>query len=140
MILLGFVLTVTLLAACSSGSASPTATPPPGAATPVDAVKDFFVAAYTGQDPSPYVCSTSGVADSFEVAARVSAATMQGASVDTSGLTFTVKNQTADKATVSVAGQLVYNLINNTTPVQFPASDINAVNENGSWKFCGGTS
>ena len=137
MLSLVFVLIVTLLAACSSGSASPTVTPASGAASPVEAIKNFFVAVYTGQDPSPFVCSTSGVADDFEIAARVSAATMQGATVDTSGLTFTVKNQTADKATVSVAGQLVYNLISNKSSVDFPASDINAVKEGGFWKFCG---
>ncbi len=139
MLSLVFVLAL-LAAACSSGGASPTATPQTtGAATPADAIKGFMDAAYTRQDASPYVCSTPNVADTFEVAAAASSA-MQGASADTSGLTYTVKNQTADKATVTVAGQIVYTLLSNSTPVQFPTSDVNAVKEGGFWKFCGGAS
>ena len=139
MLSLAFLLIVTLVAAaCSGGSASPTATPAPGAATPVDAVKDFFTAVYSGQDASAYICSANAnAAESFQVAAAASRAT--GGSVDTSGLTFTLKSQTADQATVTVAGQLVYaSLLSGTsTPSQFPATDVSVVNEGGSWKFCG---
>jgi hypothetical protein len=132
------ILIVTLLSACSGSTPGPTATPAPGATNPVDAIKGFFTAVYTSQDPAPYVCATPGVADAFEVAARISMAATQGATVDPSGLTFTVKDQSADKATVSVAGQISYTMLNNQTSAPFPTSDVSAVNENGSWKFCGG--
>ncbi len=135
-----FLLVMTLLAAaCSSGSASPTAAPTtatPGAATPQAAVKAFFDAVYTGQDTSALVCTAnSNAAETFQIAGAASRAT--GSSVDTSGLTFTVKSQTADQATVTVAGQLVYTLLTTSTTNPFPPTDVTAVNESGTWKFCG---
>ncbi|HVU11764.1 MAG TPA: hypothetical protein VHD90_10810 [Phototrophicaceae bacterium] len=135
-----FVLVVAVAAAaCSSGSPSPTATPVPGAADPVTAVKDFFTAAYGGQDTSAYTCSSnSAAAETFQVAAAASRAS--GSSVDTSGLTFTVKTQTADKATVTVGGELSYSLLTSQTTATFPTTDVSVVNEGGTWKFCGGAS
>jgi hypothetical protein len=134
----GFIVMITLLAACSGNSASPTVPPAataPVATTPVEAVKDFFAAIYSGQDVSALVCSTPGVGDAFRVAAAASAA-MPGASVDISGLTYTVKDQTADSATVTVAGKITTNVIGNSSSVDFPTADISVVNESG-WKFCG---
>ena len=138
MLSLVFVLTLTLLSACSGSGSSPTATPATGAATPLDGVKGFFSAVYSGQDPAPYVCSTPNVADEFEIAARVSMGMVAGSSVDISGLTFTLKDQTGDQATVTVAGEISYNMLTNMTSSPFPTSDVKAVNEGGFWKFCGG--
>ncbi len=133
-----FILILTFLSACSGGSPSPNATPAPGATTPIEAIKDFFTAVYSGDDPAAYVCSTPNVADEFEIAARVSMGVMPGASVDISGLTFTLKDQTDTQATVTVAGQIVYKIPTNQSSNPFPTSDVKVVNEGGSWKFCGG--
>ncbi len=129
---------ISLLAACSGSGASPTATPATsGAATPVEAVKGFFSAVYGGQDTSALTCSIPDVADMFRVAAAASAA-LQGATIDISGLTYTVKDQTADSATVTVAGQIVTSVLDNKSSADFPTTDMSAVKEGGFWKFCGG--
>ncbi len=133
-----FILTLTLilLTACSGGSANPTATPAAsGAATPVEAVKGFFAAVYGGEDTGALVCSTPDVADPFRIAAAASAA-LQGATIDISGLTYTVKDQTDASATVTVAGQIITRVLTNQSSADFPATDISVVNQGG-WKFCG---
>jgi len=133
-------------AACSNSGASPTAAPADNSGnnsaasgTPADAVKGFFTAVYTSADPSAYVCSTAGIADAYKQAAEASAAAMPaGVTVNVDGLTFTTSDETADKATVTVAGQIVYTVSGNDTPIPFPSTAMSAVNEGGSWKFCGG--
>jgi uncharacterized protein YdeI (BOF family) len=139
-----------LAAACGGGAASPTATPAPsgGESTPegggesagggpAAAVQGFFEALYTGGDISPFVCSTAGVADAYQAAADASAAAFQGAEIDVSGLTYTVSDETADSATVTVSGEIVYTVAGNATSSPFTEAAMSAVNEGGTWKFCG---
>ena len=136
------IVVAAVAAACSGNGANPTAAPADNSAasgTPADAVKGFFTAVYTNADPSAYVCSTAGIADAYKQAAEASAAAMPaGVTVNVDGLTFTTSDETADKATVTVAGQIVYTVSGNDTPIPFPSTAMSAVKEDGNWKFCGG--
>jgi hypothetical protein len=141
-----------LLAACGGGATATTApatTAPADSGTPEStgeasasggpaaAVQGFFEALYTGGDIAPFVCSQAGVADAYQQAADASAAAFQGAEIDVSGLTYTVSDETADSATVTVSGEVVYTVAGNDTASPFPESAMSAVNEDGTWKFCG---
>jgi hypothetical protein len=146
-----------LFAAACTGGASPTAAPAPTTA-PADsgdatessgdassasgdaaaAAEGFYLAIYAGEDPAAFVCASApGFAEAFTQAAEASAAAMQGATVDASGLTFTVTEEDADSATVEVAGEIVYTVSGVDTPIPYPATPVNVVVEDGAWKVCG---
>jgi hypothetical protein len=141
---IALLLIVALLAAACGGGATPapaednTGDNTSASGGPADAARGFFEAIYTGGDASAFVCSEAGVADAYEQAAEASAAAFADAEIDASGLTFAVSDETADSATVEVAGEIVYTISGVTTPVTLPASSVRMVNESGSWKFCGG--
>lgn len=141
---IALLLIVALLAAACGGGAAPTTAPADdnsgdaAAGSPAEAAQGFFEAIYTGGDASAFVCSEAGVADAYEQAAEASAAAFAEAEIDVSGLTFNVTEESADSATVEVAGEVVYTMAGVTTPVTLPASSVRMVNEDGAWKFCGG--
>jgi hypothetical protein len=107
---------------------------------PADAVRGYMLAALTGEgEVGDFICSTiaddlrnqiisgmSTVADSYE---------QMGATLDLSGLTYTVENETADSADVVLGGQITFTVggVSQTAPM---TTTYRAVNENG-WKICG---
>jgi hypothetical protein len=138
-------LIVVMLAAACGGGATPAPTTAPtdsgdasSAGDPAAAAQAFYEAVYTGEDPSAFICSTSPeFADAFRQAVETSAQTMPGATVDASGLTYTVSDETADSATVTVDGEIVYTVSGVDTPIPLVATPVNVVNEDGTWKVCG---
>jgi hypothetical protein len=149
LMLLGVI--VVLVAAACGGGATPAPTTAPAdsgdtsgdsgdassAGDPAAAVQGFFEAVYAGEDPSGFVCSTSPeIADAFRQAAEASAAAMTDAEVDASGLTYTVSDETAESAVVTVEGEVVYTVSGVDTAVPFAATPVNVVVEDGAWKLC----
>lgn len=144
LILMAIVFTL-VMAACSP-SASPTAAP--GATTvpsnsasagePADAVKAFYTALFTGGDAASYMCSASGIdATKLQDGYKQVAVAFANSKIDTSGLTFTASNVTADKADVAVGGSMSIDTsgVKTDLPMTIPA--IPVVNEGGTWKICG---
>jgi hypothetical protein len=138
-------LVIAVLAAACSPSASPTAAPggdtgsTGGAGDPAAAVKGFYDALYTGGDVAAFVCNAAGVDKATLEAGYKSAAdalTASGAKVDTSGLTYTASNVTADKATVTVGGKLSLDMAGTKTDSPMPDTPINVAKEGDAWKIC----
>jgi hypothetical protein len=139
-----------VLAAC--GGNTPAATTAPGdsntsqtssggGADPAAAVKGFLEAVYSGTGtPGDYICSAvtgdqrTQMEDAFKQVAA--AFTSTGATVDASGLTYTVKDETADKATVDVGGNLSVDVSGNKTDVPMSNMAVPVTKEGDSWKVC----
>jgi hypothetical protein len=129
-----------MMAACSP-SASPTAAPgasSSSAGDPAGAVKTFYETLFTGGDASSFVCSAAGVdAATLQESYKAAAAAFANAKIDTSGMTFTASNVTADKADVAVSGNMNVDMagVKQDVPMNIPR--IPVVLEGGSWKICG---
>jgi hypothetical protein len=107
---------------------------------PAAGAKAFFDALYAGNSVDSMVCSTevetaTAIKSSMEQMRDVLAA--NGAVVDASGLTYTVANQTAETADVTVGGNLRVTVAETGTDTPFPSSTIRMRNEGGTWKVCG---
>jgi hypothetical protein len=140
-------LVITVLAAACSPSASPTAAPSggdtntttSGSDDPTAPVKGLYDALYAGGEVASFVCNAAGVDKAQLEAGYKSAAdalTASGAKVDTSGLTYTASNVTADKATVTVGGKLSLDMAGTKTDSPMPDTPINVVKEADGWKIC----
>jgi putative lipoprotein len=127
-----------------SGTAIPSPTPS-GVKTQTAAVDDpaavvqaFFEALYTGEDPSPFVCGTMPeVADAYRQAADAMAEAFADATVDLSGLTYTVTDEEEDRVAVEVGGEMMFTVSGFDTAVPFPTISITVTNDDGTWKVCG---
>src|SRR5690349_3923180 len=121
----GFVLTALLLtitmAACGGGGA-------PAAGKPEDAAKAMMDALFSGKDIAPMVCSS---AQSQVSAMKTSLGSIAsaGATIDTSGLTYTASNVSGDTATVTVAGNMKITVNGTSNTTAFPSAPIKMKNE-----------
>jgi hypothetical protein len=101
-------------------------------------VKAFYSTLFTGGDASSYVCSASGVdAAKLQETYKAAAAAFANSKIDTSGLTFTASNVTADKANVAVSGNMSVEVSGVKTDVPMEIPMIPLTNEGGNWKICG---
>ncbi|NJR12434.1 hypothetical protein HC776_00650 [bacterium] len=143
---------IALVVAACSPAASPTTAPSSGdtittavpsgessaAGSPEDAVKSFYTALFTGGDAASMVCTVDGVdAKTLQDTYKQVAAAFASAKIDTSGLTFTASDVTADKANVAVGGSMSIDTSGVKTDVPMTVAAIPVVNEGGSWKICG---
>jgi hypothetical protein len=132
------VLLMMILAACGGGASTTSSTTSSGG--PADVVKAFFDAALQGNDVTSMICtSNAAAAESIKqgMDALKTALTTGGAELDTSGLTYTVKSESGDKAEVEVAGKLKLTVSGTATEQDYPPSTIPATKENNAWKVCG---
>ena len=132
---------VTALAAAGCGGAS---TPPPptrdssipASGDPAEMVAEFYDALFSGGDAAAFVCAASPeVAAVFRQASAM--ASMAMATVDVSGLNIVVSEQTAESATVTVSGSIIYRNPAGETTEEYPETSVYVVNESGTWKVCG---
>lgn len=131
------VLLMMMLAACGGGASNTSSS---SSAGPADTVKAFFNAALKGEDVSGMICtSNAAAAEGIKqgMDALKTALTTGGAELDTSGLTYTVKSESGDKAEVEVAGKLKLTVAGTATEQDYPPSTIPATKENNVWKVCG---
>lgn len=136
------MMVIALLAAACGGDTPPANTPSGDNNTtttsggPADVAKAFFDALYSGGDVTSHVCETSPeIAASFEQAAQAAASAMANADISTSGLTYTVSEETADRATVQVGGNVTYTISGTGTDVPLSVP-VTLTNVNGAWKIC----
>jgi hypothetical protein len=99
-------------------------------------VAAFYEALFQGEDAASFVCAASPeIAAVFEQASLL--ASMAMATVDVSELRYVVSEQTAESATVTVSGDLVYRNPAGVATEEYPETSVHAVNESGMWKVCG---
>jgi hypothetical protein len=133
-----------LTAACGGGAAAPTASGGTGGGGDAAAAgKSFMEAVFTGGDPAPFICSAeaANVDDIKKAYSSIAEAfTASGAKLDLSGLTYTVKDETADKATVVVGGKMVVDMsgTKQDIPMDDAKMEIPFVKDGDAWKICGG--
>jgi hypothetical protein len=112
-----------------------------GGGDPAAGARSFFEAVFTGAgDLDPLLCTANAAAaaqirEGMETLKTMLAA--GDAEVDVSGLTYTTSNQTADTATVTVAGQIKFSVAGVEQTQDFPEAPVQMRNEGGSWKVCG---
>ncbi|MBX3062138.1 MAG: hypothetical protein KF726_04130 [Anaerolineae bacterium] len=131
---------VLVLTACGGGTPSNTNNPSSSGGDPSVGAKAFFDALYSGGAVDNLVCTTdttTAAALKSSMESMRDTLTASGATIDTSGLTYAVSNQTADTADVSVSGNLKLTAAGTTTDSPFPAATIKMRNEGGTWKVCG---
>jgi len=128
----GFLITALILsisvAACGGGAA------PSNPGKPEDGAKAVMDALFSGKDITPLLCSAvqsqaSSMKDSFSKLAGA------GATVDTSGLTYTASDVSGDTAKVTVGGNMKITVSGTSKDVPFPSVPMPMKNENG-WKVC----
>ncbi len=126
-----------MLAGCGGGA--PAASTSGGSAA--DAARQFFTAMMTGEgDLAAMLCSTvdesvrSGITQAGD--AIKSTYDQLGATLDLTGLTFTVQNESGNNAEVVIAGNLKVNVNGAVNEAPFPSTTYKMLNENG-WKVCG---
>ncbi|MEZ4670248.1 MAG: hypothetical protein R3E39_20265 [Anaerolineae bacterium] len=124
-----------LLAACGGGGNDANSSSSGG--SPADAAKSLFTAMFKGEDVSGMLCAAAPDGMKEGLDAMKAAFTTGGAEVDTSGMTFTVKSESGDKAEVEVAGKLKVTVAGTSTEQDWPSSTIPLTKENGAWKACG---
>lgn len=133
-----------LLAACGGQSSSSNTTDNNSSSatgSPGDAAKGFVEATLGSEgDPGSFLCSEvpSAVRDQMTKGLDgVKAAFAQAnATIDFSGLTYTVQNESGDSAEVVVGGKLKVSVANVNQESDFPSTTYTMKNENG-WKVCG---
>ena len=132
-VLIVALLAALLLAACGGASGGGGGAQS-GGAGPADVAKQFMDNVYSGGDIAPLVCSAaaSEVESMRDALAQVAAS---GATVDTSGLTYTVQNESGDTAEVAVGGTIKVTVAGAETEVPMTDMTIPMRNENG-WKVC----
>ena len=137
------VLGALLLAACGgtapSGGGGNTTTG--GGGDPAAGARSFFEAVFTGTgEIDPLLCTANAAAAAQIREGMNTMKTMLAAgdaAVDISGLTYTTSNQTADTATVTVAGQIKFSIAGTEQTQDFPDAPVQMRNEGGTWKVCG---
>jgi hypothetical protein len=125
------LLTVALVAsACGGGGGTSN--------TPDGAVKAWFDAAFAGNVDTvkANTCSASQatVETSSEQFAAIAGA---GATVDTSGLTYTKATESGDNATVSIGGNIKVTVAGVDSEQPMTGMTVPLVKESGAWKVCG---
>ena len=130
-----------ILSACggNNGSNSNNSSSGGGNGSPSDAVKGYLTAVFAGNAIDSYLC-TSDSAGSAAIKQGMNtiktSLSASGATIDVSGLTYTVANQTSDTADVKVAGTLKMTVGGNSSDAPFQAMTVKTKNESG-WKVCG---
>jgi hypothetical protein len=113
----------------------------PVSSDPASATDAFFTELLAGDaDIEDMLCAAAAdAAEGMKEGLESMRTTLEssGATLDVSGLTFTVIEETADTATVEVAGKMSVTVSGVTQEVDFPASPVKLVLENGEWKICG---
>lgn len=148
MIITGLLL---ILAACGGNAPAATAVPATtdagpssetaGGGTPDATVSLFFESLFEGTGTtSDFLCSSltaeqkTQIEDGYK---QVSAAfASSGATIDTAGLTFTVKDETADKANVEVGGNLSIDMSGTKTDVPMSGVVVPVTKDGDAWKVC----
>jgi hypothetical protein len=137
---LAIVMMIVLVFAAACGGNTPPASNNQSQSTsegPAVVAQAFIEDLYGGESVAGYICASApGAAAAFEQAAEASAAGMANATVDTSGLTYTVTEETAERATVQVDGNIVYSASGVDAPVPFNVLIV-LMNESGTWRICG---
>ncbi len=139
------LLIVVLIAAACSGNATPTSAPSDSggdasaAGDPAEAVRGLYAALYAREgNVADFACAAvPEFASGLQQSVDASSAAFANATINVSGLNFTVSEQDADSATVTVEGQIVYTVSGIDTPVPLGPVPHNVVVENGAWKVCG---
>ncbi len=128
----------------SSGSA-PTAESSSGSSgaanSPIEAAQRMFRWSYTGEgDLDELFCSTMPdlVRETMQEAVNQFAVglTTAAMSIDLSGVTYTVENETATTATVLVEGTIRYIVGESSTEEAVGLMNYDFVFENGGWRYC----
>ncbi len=142
------LLIVMLIAAACGGTATNTPAPSDSGSTggdasaagdPAEPVRGLYAALYGREGTAAdFACAAApGFADALQQSADASAAAFANATINVSGLNYTVSEQDADSATVTVEGQVVYSVSGIDTPVPLGPIPHTVVVENGAWKVCG---
>ncbi|HLY26638.1 MAG TPA: hypothetical protein VKQ72_09885 [Aggregatilineales bacterium] len=108
--------------------------------SPADGAKGFLNAVFTGGDVNSFLCASNAAAAqalSQGMATMKSSLAASGATIDTSGLTFTAGAASGDITQVTVSGSLKVTVAGTSTSVPWSGAAIPVKNENGSWKVCG---
>jgi ABC-type glycerol-3-phosphate transport system substrate-binding protein len=138
------------LAACGGGAPAATAVPSgdnassaAGAGSPADAVRGYFQAIYTGEgDIASMFCGAyteeqrAAATEALQSVTAAFAAAGTDVTIDTSGLTFTTQDETAETASVVAGGSVSVTVAGTTQEVPIAETTIQLRNENG-WKVCG---
>lgn len=123
-----------LLAACGGGGGGGSTT----SGTPADAAKGFMeaFASLNADTMKTYLCSAQ--ASSADALSGSFAPEGVEITIDASGLTYTVSNETADSATVTITGNLKVTTagVAQDLPVDQVFPEFPMSKENGAWKVC----
>ncbi|HUN09261.1 MAG TPA: hypothetical protein PLQ56_21820 [Aggregatilineales bacterium] len=133
---------IALIAAACGGQAATTgdANSSASGGSPADTVKSFITAVFTGEgDISSFVCSSMDEAQRTAMLSAMNSMAdslkQANATVDLSGLTFTVQDETAESATVVVGGSMKVTMAGTTQDSPMGDATFPVRNENG-WKLC----
>jgi len=123
------------LTACGGGGG--------GGGTPADGAKGFFEAVFKNDSAAAkgYICKAlEAQADQMVSSfAAIAGGGASGVTVDSSGLSFTVENESGDKATVKFSGKLKVTVGGVSQDVDMGAAGaapIPMLKEDGKWKVC----
>lgn len=139
-----WILTMLALAACgTSPTAAPTTAPTAdtGGTTdggdasgdgPAAAVQGFFEALTTGdvETANTFYC------EAYNVPTPSASLAVPDATYDFSGVTYTVSDETAETATVTIGGSYTVTVSGVDTSAPLPGIPYTVRNENGEWKIC----
>ena len=135
---LSLVIMVVLSACGASGGG---ATSGGSGGDPAASAKGFFDAVISGKgDANAFICTsnaTNAAAVKQSLDAMKSSLVASGATLDTSGLTYTAGPVSGDTVTVTIGGSMKVTLAGKTTDSPIPSIPIHMKNESGAWKVCG---
>jgi hypothetical protein len=137
---------IAVIASACGGQAPAATTVPSGdnnassAGGPADVVQGYLNTVFTGEgDIASYFCSAISEDTRTQLVSAMSQLSdtyeQMGATVDLTGLTYTVENETADSATVAVGGVIKFTAAGNTQEAPMTGVSYTLKNENG-WKLC----
>jgi len=134
LVALSLVIMVVLSACGASGSGG-------SGGDPAASAKGFFDAVISGKgDATTFICTsnaTSAAAVKQSLDAMKSSLASSGATLDTSGLTYTAGTVSGDTVTVTIGGSMKVTVASKTTDAPLPSIPIHMKNESGAWKVCG---
>ena len=126
------LLVAVVAAACDTGGGGGTSN------TPESAAKAWFEAALSGNLDGVKAQTCAAGQESVETAAAAfSSLSATGATVDTSGLTYTKSSETGDDATVTVGGTIKVTASGQEVEQPMESAPMPLKKESGAWKVCG---
>lgn len=134
-----------VVAACSPASPTPagdlTADATTAASEPMSstgaaaAVEGFYEALFSGGDAAAFVCASADAAEVQQIHRRVADA-YEGATIDTSALTFEAGETEPGKALVMINGSLSADAAGVKTEIPVVVPPVSVSLEGDSWKIC----